>query len=192
MKQILLPLILAACFLTNFSPRPTLPETGGEEFIRFRFKGKQVDLSERIRTLPEDCWGSWCQTNEQLDTLCNIYLFDKKRVKIIRQNDGFDPETGIGLLFQFDPATDSLPYLSPSARLQLIDFQFGGARGTQTDRANYTGVTNDVSSDLKLSIEKIAGDTLIGSFSGVLVNGAGGMSPIEDGEFRIRVFSLKI
>ena len=190
MKQILLPLILAALFLTNFSPRP-IPATGDEEFIRFRFQGREIDLSERIRTLPEDCWGSWCQSNEQLDTLCNMYLGDKKRVKIIRQDNGHDPETGIGLLFSFDPTTDAIPFESPSARLQLIDFRYGGARGAQNDRANFTGVTNDVSSDLKLSIEKMAGDTLIGTFSGVLVNGAGGMSAIEDGRFRVRVFSLK-
>ncbi len=190
MKHLFPSLVFSAIFLTNFSPRPPV-ENGGEEFIRFRFQGREINLNERIRTLPEDCWGGWCQSNEQLDTLCNIYLGDKKRVKIIRQDDGFDPETGIGLLFQFDPAADSLPYLSPSARLQLVDFRFGGARGTQADRANYTGVTSDVSNDFKLQIEKMTGDTLIGTFTGVLVNGAGGMAQIEDGRFQIRVFSLE-
>ena len=190
MKYFLPTLVFFALFLSGFSPSPA-DENGGEEFIRFRFKGREFELNQRIRTLPEECWGGWCQSNEQLDTLCNIFVSEKKRVKIIRQDDGFDPATGIGLLFQYDPAVDSLPFLSPSARLQLVDFRFGGARGAQNDRANYTGVTNDVSSDFKLQIERVAGDTLIGTFTGVLVNGAGGMAPIEDGQFRIRVFSLK-
>ncbi len=191
MKRIIPPLAFLALLLASFSAPPRPSEEEGTEFVRFRFQGRQIELLDRIRTLPEECWGGWCQSNEQLDTLCNIFLSDKRRVKIIRQDDGWSPETGIGLLFEFDPRTESFPYRSSSARLQLVDFRYGGARGTQTDRSNYTGVTSDVSNELKIQVEEMAGDTLIGTFSGVLVNGAGGMSPIEDGRFRVRVFSLK-
>ena len=147
MKLYLSILVFSTSLLVSFSPLQNVSGGGEKEYIRFRFKGQEMNLNERIRTLPEECWGGWCQSNEQLDTLCNIYLTDKKRVKIIRQDDGFEPITGIGLLFQFDPAVDSLPFLSPSAKLQLVDFTFGGARGTRSDDSNFTGVTNDVSSD---------------------------------------------
>lgn len=179
-----------ACFLlfSAFNPPAGEPEEG----IFFRFQGKNFELRERVRVLAEDCWGGWCQTNDELDTLCNVFLESKNRVKIIRQDDGFAPEFGIGLLFSFNPVTDSLPVLVETARLQFNDFRFGGLRASQSDRANFTGVTNSVSSDLKLTIERFDGEFIEGIFSGVLVNGAGGMAPIEEGQFRIRLFRMKI
>jgi hypothetical protein len=192
MKYKYLLLIFFAAMLSNFSMPPTLVESSEPEgFIQFNFQGKTVDLHERIRVLPEDCWGGWCQTNEELDTLCNVFLPKQGRVKIIRQDDGYDPSMGLGLLFQFNPAIDSLPFESPSAKLQIVDFRFGGQRSSEADRANYTGVTNDVSSDLKLIIERFEDDIISGTFSGVLVNGAGGMASIESGRFNVRVFAGK-
>jgi hypothetical protein len=192
MKYKYLLLISLGAMLTSFSGSQTLSElTEPEGFIQFNFQGKKVDLHERIRVLPEDCWGGFCQTNEELDTLCNVFLPKQGRVKIIRQDDGYDPMMGLGLLFQFNPAIDSLPFESPSAKLQIVDFHFGGMRSTASDRTNYTGVTNDVSSDLKLIIEHFEDDIITGTFSGVLVNGAGGMASIDGGKFRVRVFAGK-
>ncbi len=181
-------LLLAPEKAAGQQDRP-FPKETPEEFVDFRFNDQYQLLTERIRVLPEDCWGGFCQTNEQLDTLCNAFYVDKKRVKIIRQDDGWAPEAGLGLIFTFDPL-DSLPQQPISARVQFNDFRFGGPKGSATDRSNYTGVTNSINSELKLTVEKWADGWIEGRFEAILVNGSGGMAPLEDGRFRVRLFEL--
>lgn len=127
-------------------------------------------------------------TNKDLDTLSNWYDLQRGYVEIVRQESGPQPRYGIALGFEFDEENGEFPYTPAHAKLQFKDFSWGGVEFSQADTFNYTGVSNEVSEDLLVEVLGFRNDTIFGQFSGLLLSGAGPMTIIDSGYFRVRVY----
>lgn len=130
-------------------------------------------------------------SNAKLDTLSNWYDPEKKYVEIIRQDNAVNPATGMALGFEFDETNGEFPYTPSYAVLQLKNFGWGGVEFSPRDTLNYTGVSNEVSDDLTIEILDFQNDTITGTFSGLLLSGAGPMVPVEEGRFRVMVYRVR-
>ncbi|MFN0035482.1 MAG: hypothetical protein ACKVUS_10450, partial [Saprospiraceae bacterium] len=127
-------------------------------------------------------------SNAELDTLSNWFDPETNHVEIIRQDNAVRPTIGVALAFEFDEENGEYPYTPAYAALQLKDFGWGGLEFSLRDTMNYTGVSNNVSDDLSIEILDFQNDTITGTFSGLLLSGAGQMTGIEEGRFRVRVY----
>lgn len=127
------------------------------------------------------------QTNARLDTLSNWYSANRQYVEIIRQDHPAQPRYGIALGFVFSDTVRTFPYLPAFARIQLKDFAWGGLEFSSRDSFNYTGVLDDVSDDLTVTVEGFQNDTIFGRFNGLLLSGAGPMTALDSGCFRVRL-----
>lgn len=174
-------LLFVWLFWGNFSARPDPPTEG----IFFVFKHKPIALTHR-KPLPIKQLA--VKSRLRPDTLCNVFFVSRNYVEIIRQDDPAHPHLGIALGFEFDEANGNYPYTPAHAVVQLKNFGYGGVEFDGRDTCNFTGVSNDVSDDVSLEIESFSGDTITGRFSGLLLNGAGGMETIEEGRFRVRLW----
>ncbi|MBX2890143.1 MAG: hypothetical protein KF734_04400 [Saprospiraceae bacterium] len=160
--------------------------------IYFRFKEREMLLLHPMRKgkgnyMPRDISrGNF--SNKKLDSLSNWYDVERQYVEIIRQDHPTHPTIGLALGFDFDEEREEYPYKPTFAAMQLKDFGWGGVEFDTRDTMNYTGVTNSVSSDLSVEVTAFRNDTIIGTFSGVLLSGAGTMAEIENGTFRVRVY----
>lgn len=127
-------------------------------------------------------------SDKKLDTLSNWFDPDNKYVEIIRQDDPLRPTIGVAFGFEFDEENGEYPYTPEFAVLQLKDFGWGGVEFSPRDTLNYTGVSNAVSDDLTVEVLGFQNDTITGRFFGMLLSGAGTMTAIEQGSFRVRVY----
>lgn len=156
--------------------------------IRFRFKGREMLLLYPMRKGTGNYLPRGEFSNRKLDTLSNWFDPEKNYVEIIRQDNPSQPTVGMALGFEFDETNGDYPYTPAYALLQLKNFGWGGVEFSPRDTLNYTGVSNDVSDDLTIEILDFRHDTITGAFSGLLLSGAGPMAPVENGEFKVRVY----
>jgi hypothetical protein len=126
--------------------------------------------------------------NACLDTMSNRYIQRRHYVEIIRQDDPVKPHFGIAMGFEFDETNGEYPYTPSYAVLQLKDFGWGGVEFSRRDTSNYTGVSNNVSDDLTIQVDSFKHNTIYGRFSGLLISGAGPMSPIDSGAFQVLLY----
>lgn len=127
-------------------------------------------------------------SDKQLDTLSNWFDAEKNYIEIIRQDNPVQPTIGVALGFEFDERNGEYPYTPESAVLQFKDFRWGGVEFSPRDTLNFTGISNAVSDDITIEVLDFQHDTITGRFSGVLLSGAGTMTTIEQGTFRVRVY----
>jgi hypothetical protein len=159
-------------------------ETG---VLKFKFKGKNVNFPYLATTgLEHKSIYSFSK-----DTMSNIFYEEEKYIEIIRQDDALHPNLGIALGFEFEEANGEFPYTPAKAVVQLKDFAYGGVQFDLRDTCNFTGVSNEISEDITIEIDGFEQDTIFGRFSGLLLNGAGKMAAIEEGQFRIHVIRVK-
>lgn len=173
-------LILLLAFLADF---PVDDPAG----ISFQFKKRNIQLLHPMRRgdgfHPRDGL-----SDRTLDTLSNWFDPEANRVEIIRQDHPTRPKLGLALAFEFEEDNGEYPYTPAYAILQLKDFGWGGMEFSLRDTMNYTGVSNKVSEDLAIEILDFQNDTITGSFSGLLISGAGSMTSIEEGRFQVRLY----
>lgn len=122
-----------------------------------------------------------------LDTASNYYDSRRGYVEIIRQDSPVDPHCGIALGFEFDEANGDYPYTPAFAVVQFKDFTWGSVEFSATDTLNYTGVSDSVSDDVTIEVLSWRQDTITGRFSGLLLNGAGDLAPLDSGYFKVRL-----
>jgi hypothetical protein len=173
-------LILVICtgFL-RFEPEPV------PEFVRFRFNKKAYFFTEKITPRPLDPSSDRELMALEAERESGLYYTSQNWVQIIRQDDRWNPHFGVGLGFELPMPLDTLPYRPQKIALQFKDFLFGGQHFSRKDTANFSGVYDDINGDLKLEITAFEGDTITGTFSGVLLSGSGRMAHLEEGSFRI-------
>lgn len=155
--------------------------------ILFSFKGEKRHLFAPLRLSKHTLHQKGGLSPAALDSASNIYYLDRQYVEIIRQDDPFQPHSGIALGFEFDELAEEFPYSPAFVTIQIKDFTWGGVEFSAGDTLNYTGVSNDVSDDVSLQVDSYQNDTITGHFSGLLLNGAGGMALLDSGIFRIRL-----
>lgn len=156
--------------------------------ISCQFKHQNLELTAPMRLGRIGFIQQGGLTNKELDSLSNWYNPARGYVEIIRQESGPQPRYGIALGFEFDEENGEYPYTPSQAKLQFKDFSWGGVEFSQADTFNYTGVSNDVSEDLLVEVLGFDNDTIYGQFSGLLLSGAGPMTVIDSGYFRVRVY----
>jgi hypothetical protein len=155
--------------------------------VLFFFKEKKWLLQAPMKIAKQRILQRGGVSSASLDSASNCYYTGRKYVEIIRQDDPFDPQIGVALGFEFDDTNGEYPYTPEYATIQVKDFTWGGVEFSSSDTLNYTGVSNAVSEDLFVEIENYRQDTIFGRFSGVLLNGAGGMATIDSGYFRVKL-----
>jgi hypothetical protein len=158
--------------------------------IFFHFKQQEFALTHRIRPGKNAFAQKTGLSGAQLDTICNFYDESAHWVEIIRQDDPHAPTFGLALRFEFDENGGEFPYTPARAVAQFKDFSWGGIEFSSTDSLNFTGVSNEVSDDLTVEIDRFERDTIYGRFSGLLLNGAGGMSTLDSGHFAVRLYRV--
>lgn len=156
--------------------------------IFFIFKEKKWQLQAPMKMAKHRVLQRGGVLPASLDTASNYYHTERKYVEIIRQDDPFDPQIGVALGFEFDDTNGEYPYTPEYATIQVKDFTWGGMEFSSSDTLNYTGVSNAVSDDLFVQIADYRQDTIYGWFSGVLLNGSGGMATIDSGYFRVKLY----
>jgi hypothetical protein len=157
------------------------------DLFQFKFKGKTIVLPHRV----SDNYINQSIYNFGKDTMSNVFYQEEKYIEIIRQDDALHPNLGIALGFEFDESNGEYPYTPANAVAQLKDFAYGGVQFDHRDTCNYTGVSNDVSDDITIEIDGFENDTIFGRFSGLLLNGAGKMASIDEGQFKLHVVRVK-
>lgn len=182
-KVAILILLFAAGAALAFSVLE-MPRDG----VSFRFKNRAIELTKRMGLDPARPRQRGGITAAALDSLSNIFYLDRQYIEIIRQDDAYRPTLGLALGFEFDETNGEYPYTPAHAVLQLKDFGWGGVEFSRRDTSNYTGVSDSVSDDITVEVDTFYRDTIIGRFSGLLLSGAGPMTPIEEGTFRVRVY----
>lgn len=181
-KMMLLFVSAMGLFLSGQLP---LADKGG---IFFRFKNKTYTLTAGMRPGALAFYQRGGVSPALLDTLSNWFDPEKNYVEIVRQDDPAHPGAGMALGFEFDEKNGEYPYTPAQAVLQLKNFEWGGVEFSACDTLNYTGVSNAVSDDVQIEIDGFVHDTIFGRFSGLLVSGAGQMTPIEEGRFRVKLY----
>lgn len=181
----LIGLILLVClsFLTINSKTPDpLPERQG---VVFFWKGKQYHLKAPLKLEKTLVYQRGGLSAAELALTANCYYSDRQYVEIVRQDAAVQPRLGIAIGFEFDESNGEYPYTPAEAVLQIKDFSWGGVEFATLDTFNYTGVSNAVSNDFSLEILSWEQDTITGTFSGLLLNGAGDQAAIDNGYFKI-------
>ena len=176
---------IALCCFVRFVP-PAVPEG-----VCFMFKNRSIALVSGMKGGLSSYFPRGRYGDAKLDTLSNWYDPVASYVEIIRQDDPLRPTVGIALGFEFDHENGEYPYTPSRAVFQLKDFGWGGVEFSARDTMNYTGVSNEVSDDLMIEIDGYENDTIWGRFSGLLVSGAGPMSSLEAGSFKVKVYRLE-
>lgn len=156
--------------------------------VGFRFKQRDMLLIHPMRKGKAGFLPKGNFSDKKLDTLSNWFDTEKKYVEIIRQDNPAQPTVGVAFGFEFDETNGEYPYTPEFVVFQLKDFGWGGVEFSNRDTMNYTGVSNAVSDDITLEVLGFQNDTITGQFSGVLLSGAGTMTEIEKGTFRVRVY----
>jgi hypothetical protein len=161
--------------------------TEKSDVFNFKFKGKVIRLDYlAAKNSESDEFFIYSK-----DTMSNVFYEDRNYIEIIRQDDEFHPSLGIAMGFEFDERNGDYPYTPAVAVAQLKDFAYGGVAFEKRDTCNYTGVSNEVSNDITLEIDGFENDTIFGRFTGLLLNGAGKMAAIEEGQFKIHLVRVK-
>lgn len=184
--QYLLPLWLLALSFKQAAPAAHDPG------IRFRFRNQAHILLAPMR--PDkmaDGVRTRTRTTAQLDTLSNCYHLEEQYVEIVRQDRPTNPQLGLALGFEFDESNGDYPYTPAHAVLQLKNFSWGGVEFAANDTLNYTGISNAISDDFDIQVDYYRNDTIAGHFSGLLLNGAGGVAGLEEGRFAVRVYRVR-
>lgn len=177
----ILPLCLG--FLTiNSKTSDPLPERQGVDFL---WKGKQYHLKAPLQLEKALLYQRGGLSSAELALTANCYYSERQYVEIIRQDAARQPHLGIAIGFEFDESNGEYPYSPSEAVLQIKDFRWGGVEFAALDTFNYTGVSNAVSNDFSLEIRSWEQDTITGTFSGLLLNGAGDQAAIDSGYFKI-------
>jgi hypothetical protein len=158
--------------------------------ISFRFKNKDIQLLHPMQRSDGRLHPRDGLSNASLDTLSNFFDPDANHIEIIRQDHPTRPTLGLALAFEFDETHGEFPYTPAYAAMQLKNFGWGGLEFSVRDTMNYTGVSNEVSDDFTIEIIEFNQDTITGTFTGLLLSGAGPMTPIENGYFRIKLYRL--
>lgn len=181
-----MPLIFIIILTFQFLPGspPADPPNG----ISFRFKQRDMMLIHPMRKGKSSFLPRGNYSDKKLDTLSNWFDTKRKYVEIVRQDHPSFPSIGLALGFEFDEKSGEFPYTPEYAVLQFKDFRWGGVEFSPDDTVNYTGVSNAVSDDLSIEVLDFQNDTITGRFSGVLLNGAGAMTAIERGRFKVRIY----
>jgi hypothetical protein len=182
-------LFIIALFLPSHRFGST--DTALQNGLQFRFKRTVFTLEYPMGSPKKGFVPKGVLKTAQLDTMSNWYNNDGNYMEIIRQDDPVRPGIGVALGFEFDEDNGEYPYTPAYAVLQLKDFGWGGVEFGPRDTSNYTGISNNVSDDLQIEIDNFRNDTIFGRFSGVLVSGAGPMTPIEHGHFAVKVYRIK-
>lgn len=178
----LLVFLLLAILCRAGSP-PSDPPAG----VYFRFKQRDMLLVHPMRKGKSNYLPRGNFSDKKLDTLSNWYDVQNNYVEIIRQDAPARPSIGVAFGFEFDEENGEYPYTPAFAVFQLKDFGWGGVEFSDRDTLNYTGVSNAVSDDVSIEVLGYQNDTITGRFSGVLLSGAGTMTTIEKGSFRVRL-----
>jgi hypothetical protein len=160
----------------------------GDHGLGFVFKQREWHFVHKLHLTKGKIAQRGGMSQAQLDTASHHFDTNRHYVEIVRQDHATTPQLGIAMGFEFDPEQGDFPYTPAYSVLQLKDFRWGGVEFDINDTLNFTGVTNDVSDDLQVTIEGFDNDTIWGEFSGVLLNGAGQMASIERGWFRVRLY----
>ncbi len=176
--------LLACCFLAGAWPRPDDPPDG----VYLVFKNRELLLKHPMRRSSGNFLPRGNFSDRKLDTLSNWFDAEKNYVEIIRQDDPAHPSMGVAFAFEFDEENGEYPYTPAFAAIQLKDFGWGGVEFSPRDTLNYTGVSNAVSDDLTIEVLGYRNDTITGVFSGLLLSGAGPMTPVERGTFKVRLY----
>jgi hypothetical protein len=177
-------LLILVAFLCLGGLAPTDPPRG----IYFRFKEREMLLLHPMRKGKGNFLPRGNFSDRKLDTLSNWFDAENNYIEIIRQDDPTHPTIGVAFGFEFDEENGEYPFTPAYAVLQLKDFGWGGIEFSPNDTMNYTGVSNAISDDLSVEVLGFQNDTVTGRFSGVLLSGAGTMTTIEQGSFRVRVY----
>jgi len=185
MKRNTLPILLLFA-LTCLSG--ALPNPPG---IYFHFKKRDFALLHPMRQGDKNFLPRGNFSNKKLDTLSNWFSPEKQYVEIVRQDNPTQPTIGMALGFEFDEKNGEYPYTPAHAVLQLKNFGWGGVEFSPRDTLNYTGISNAVSDDLTIEILDFQNDTITGRFFGLLLSGAGPMTSIDSGYFRVRVYRVR-
>jgi hypothetical protein len=156
--------------------------------IGFTFREQPYRLEFPIRLGPRLLFQRGGLSNASLDTSSHCYYTARHYVEIVRQDHATEPTIGLALGFEFDPENGDFPYTPAHAVAQIKDFRWGGVEFGSNDTLNFTGVSNDVSDDIQITIEGFANDTIWGEFSGLLLNGAEQMATLDRGWFRVKVY----
>lgn len=180
-------LILFILSLLLQHPPGNSPEPNG---IYCRFKDQPLALAYGMRMSKTTFRQRGGLRGPALDTLSNWFSAAQQYVEIIRQDDPMAPHFGIALGFEFDETNGEYPYTPAFAKIQVKDFRWGGVEFSLSDTLNYTGVSNEVSDDLTIEVDGFQNDTIFGRFYGLLLSGAGPMSPVDSGYFKARVYRV--
>jgi|Wag4MinimDraft_19_1082662.scaffolds.fasta_scaffold15563_2 hypothetical protein len=189
-KQIIWNLIgsiLFVClgFLTISSKTndPLPPKQG----VVLSWKGRKYHLEAIMQLQKGQLYQRGGISPAELTLSANCYYKNRNYVEIVRQDAAIQPSLGIAIGFEFDEENGEYPYSPSEAVLQIKDFSWGGVEFSALDTLNYTGVSNSVSDDFSLEILSWENDTIIGVFSGLLLNGAGDQAPIDSGYFKVEL-----
>lgn len=183
--KIILFFTLFACIIWGF--KAVDPPEG----VCFRFKDRAITLAAGMQRGSGMYFPRGQYDNAKLDTMSNWFSPASNYVEIIRQDNSRDPGMGIALGFEFDETNGEYPYTPARSVVQIKDFGWGGVEFSRRDTMNYTGVSNDVSEDIQVEVEGFRNDTIWGRFSGVLVSGAGPMTSVDSGFFRVFVYRVE-
>jgi hypothetical protein len=108
-------------------------------------------------------------------------------VEIIRLDHPTAPALGFALAFEFDETNGNYPYTPSFVVAQLKSYRWGGVEFSSSDSLNYSAVSNDVSDDISMEVDSFIQDTIYGHFSGLFLNGSGGMGGVESGTFKVKL-----
>ena len=164
------------------------PSSDPPKGVYFRFKQREMLLVHPMRKGKSNFLPRGNFSDKKLDTLSNWFDVQNNYVEIIRQDSPARPSVGVALGFEFDEENGEYPYTPAFAVFQLKDFGWGGVEFSDRDTLNYTGVSNAVSDDISIEVLGYQNDTISGRFTGVLLSGAGTMTTIEKGSFRVRLY----
>lgn len=127
------------------------------------------------------------EATARLDTMSNWYSPSRQYVEIIRQDHPAKPAIGMALGFDYDATWGDPPYTPRYGRVQFKHFGWGGVEFSTTDTLNFTGISDAVSNDLSIEVLYFDGDSIAGTFSGLLLSGAGTMAMLDSGTFAVRL-----
>lgn len=152
-----------------------------------RFKDRSYWLRYPMDAAPGISKPSWQDASARLDTMSNWYSRSRQYVEIIRQDHPATPTIGMALGFDYDETWGEPPYTPRYGRVQFKHFGWGGVEFSASDTLNFTGVSDAVSNDLSIEVVYFDGDSIAGTFSGLLLSGAGTMAMLDSGTFAVRL-----
>jgi hypothetical protein len=163
-------------------PRPTA------EILSFSLNGTHFSLQNGITPRPIEPSDDAELVAQQAEEESSLFLEQQAWIQIIRQDALWNPTNGIGIGFSYPVNNDTFPYIPEKVAIQFKDFQFGGTHFSPADTANFSGIFNNFSADIRLKVIEFQTDTIEGIFSGVLISGSGRMAYLEEGRFKVRLY----